>query len=74
MNTWNYVAKKLDKRNLEYVLYFRLFRVSTFDDSLAHSWHFLSQFHEAVSLNGFPTKEFPELLNTCWLLCLHSTI
>ncbi len=75
---WNYVANKKVLNKPEYVLYFRFFKLATicFDDSFAHSWHSLSQIHEVVTWNGFPTvlKEFPEVLSTCWLLFLHSAV
>src|SRR4029434_2011268 len=66
------------QKKKEWVLYSRFFKVATFcfDDSFAHSWHSLKQLHEVVTWNGFPTvlEEFPDVLSTCWLLCLHSAV
>lgn len=38
--------------------------------------HTLNQIHEILTRNGFPIvlKKFPEVLSTCWLLCLHSAV
>uniref|UniRef100_A0A673YXE2 B box-type domain-containing protein n=1 Tax=Salmo trutta TaxID=8032 RepID=A0A673YXE2_SALTR len=44
-----------------YVLYLRLFKVATLclDDSFAHSWHSLNQYHEVVTWNAFQLTGVP---------------
>ena len=50
------VTKKV--LNQKYILDFGFFKVATLclDDSFAHSWHSLNQFHEVVTWNAFQLK------------------
>ena len=65
-------------KQIKIYFYFRFFEVITLclDDSFAHSWPSLSQVHEVVTWNAFPTvlKEFSHMMSTCWHLFLHSAV